>query len=103
MSKTPKNEELYLSFFQERIAIIDATKTIERLEAENERLRDFAESVVQWSEAYPEDVFIPPTDEDISAMCLNLGMSLTRISAMVLRSFTKPWGDRAREALKGGE
>ena len=80
-----------------------ALDKIDRLEAENEQLRDFVESVVQWSEAYPVDVFTPPTDEDINSMCLNLGMSLTRISAMVLRSFTKPWGDRAREALKGGE
>ena len=63
MSKTPKyimdfisvlapgNEELYLSFFQERIAIIDATKTIERLEAENERLKDALRQVSQYVHA----------------------------------------------------
>ena len=58
MSKTPKyimdfisvlapgNEELYLSFFKERIAIIDATKTIERLEAENERLKELCNDLI---------------------------------------------------------
>jgi hypothetical protein len=70
-----------------------------QLEAENARLREFAEDVLNWSKAYPVEVFPEPTPEQVDEVCKILNFRIDRISAMVLRAFTKTWGDKARAAL----
>ena len=71
----------------------------EKAEADAKALRDFAEDVVGWSEAYPERVFPEPSVEQIKAVCDGLGITLDCVSAAILRTFTKPLGDKARDAL----
>lgn len=77
------------------------TEAIEALQEENERLREFAESVVQWSKAYPKKIFTEPTPEQIDEVCKESGFRIDRIAGMVLRDFTKPWGIRAQKVLDG--
>jgi len=58
-------------------------------------LREFIEDLINWSRAYPESVFHEPTPAQVDAACNSLGFSIDSISAMVLRRFTKRWGERA--------
>ncbi len=73
----------------------NANKRIEELET-------FVYDVLQWSKAYPKDVFTEPTPEQVDAVCKTLGFRIDRISAMVLREFTKAWGAKADKLLSGG-
>jgi|WetSurMetagenome_2_1015567.scaffolds.fasta_scaffold308333_3 hypothetical protein len=60
---------------------------------------DLAEKVKQWAEAYPNDIFQEPTPAQCQEAFEKAGFSMTCFSAMVLRVFTKPWGDKATKAL----
>jgi hypothetical protein len=62
-------------------------------------LRDFAEDVLGWAEAYPTKVFTEPEPEKVRIVCESLGCTLDAIAAMVLRAFTKPWAEKSRAAL----
>jgi len=62
-------------------------------------IRGFTEDIVKWSEAYPTTIFHEPTPEQIDEVCKASGFRIDAISAMVLRAFTKPFGDKARDAL----
>ena len=84
---------------QEREALDIIYAELAALRAERDRLREFADDVRKWSEAYPTNIFTEPTPEQVDAVCKTLGFRLDRIAAMVLREFTKPWGDAARAAL----
>lgn len=64
-----------------------------------DKLEKLAEDVRQWSDAYPTKIFHEPTPEEVRKVCDAMGVPLDCIAAMVLREFTKPWGDRARAAL----
>lgn len=64
-----------------------------------EKMVELAENLVQWSEAYPADIWEEPTPEKVDAVCKTLGCRIDNITAMVMRRFTKPWGDKARKAL----
>jgi hypothetical protein len=64
-----------------------------------EELIDLADDIVKWSESYPVSVFGEPTPEKAQEVCEALGCTLDSFSAMVLRHFTKNWGNRARQAL----
>jgi len=72
---------------------------MEKLKDQNAELRSFAEEVLQWSEAYPERIFSEPTVEEVGEICKTLCVPLGRISAMILRKFTKPWGSKAIKVL----
>ena len=78
----------------------DEKDRISKLEADNARLREFAEDVVNWSKAYPTAVFPEPTPEQVDEVCKTLGFRIDRISAMVLRAYTKTWGNKASAALR---
>lgn len=75
----------------------------EKAEARVDRLEKLAEDVRQWSDAYPTKIFHDPTPEEVRKVCDAVGVPLDCIAAMVLREFTKPWGDQARAALEGGQ
>ena len=79
---------------------IQANREVDRLRERERVLVEFAESMVEWSEAYPKAIFQEPTPEQVQAVCKGLGFSIDSISAMILRIFTKPVGDRARAALE---
>ena len=64
-----------------------------------DEIREALEEFVKWSEAYPVDVFHEPTPEQVDAVCKTLGFRIDAISAMVLRNFTKHFGDIAKQAL----
>lgn len=68
-------------------------------EAKVEELEEFARDVVKWSESYPVSVFGEPTPEQIDDVCKSSGFRIDKISAMVLRRFTKSWGEKALVAL----
>jgi hypothetical protein len=69
------------------------------LEARMERMRVAVEQFEEWSNAYPESIFPEPDPKKVHEVCLSMGMSIDAISAMVLRLFTKRFGDLARAAL----
>ena len=73
---------------------------IQALRDRVEKLETFANDVLQWAGAYPKRVFTEPTPEQVHSVCKSLGVGLDQVSAMVLRVFVKPWGDKAAEALK---
>ena len=77
----------------------DPESNLAALRSENQRLRDLAEDLLKWSKAYPVSVFPEPTPKQVDDVCKSLGFRIDRISAMVLREFTKQWGDKARAAL----
>ena len=84
----------------ERLAARDAWHYVQ---ADSDRLAEFAQEVVQWSEAYPTKIFHEPNPEQVNAALNQIGMTFDCFSAMVLRAFTKPWGEKARTALKAHE
>jgi hypothetical protein len=75
-------------------------KRILKKSARKEALEKLAEELLKWEEAYPVDIFTEPTPQQVDVVCRQLGFNIDRISAMILRSFAKQWGDKAREALK---
>lgn len=54
-------------------ALNKACDKIAKLEAENERLRNFAQEVLNWSNGYPKKVFSEPTPEQVDEICKGLG------------------------------
>lgn len=64
-----------------------------------EALEGLAEEMLSWAEAYPTDIFTEPTPQQVDDVCKLLGFRLDRISAMVLRAFTKQWAEKAKKAL----
>jgi hypothetical protein len=93
------------------LSLDDAAKLIESRDAEiradearkqAERYAacvDLAEEVKRWAEAYPKDIFHEPTSEQCREAFEKAGFNMTCFSAMVLRLFTKPWGEKASKAL----
>jgi len=67
---------------------------------ENERLRDVLRDFVAWSEAYPEDIFVPPDYAKAHELLQAGGMTLDAISASIMRRATEMIGRRARAALE---
>jgi hypothetical protein len=95
------NKNLELSELHENLCKKFDEVDIERLDLEK-RLSEaveLAEEIKQWSEAYPKEVFYEPTPEQIADICDVSGTTLDSVSAMVLRNFTKQWGDRAKTFL----
>ena len=88
------SEELHLCKYTRSLRSALAEKT-----AQVERLREFAEHIDQWSNAYPEGMFPDPAPEQIDQVCKTLGCRIDSIAAMILRETVKPFGDLAREAL----
>ena len=76
---------------------------INELENRIEKLEAGLNEIIEWSEAYPEDVFPQPTPDQIDAVCKQSGFRIDSISAMVLRRFTGYGARIAREALKGSD
>jgi len=72
---------------------------------EIERLREAMERIMEWSEAYPETVFVPPTSEQFKAAheaLKSIGMSLDKFSVDAMRHVVTGVGGIAKEVLKGG-
>jgi len=90
-----------LRFNAAAMEVEELTEENEKLKAENERFRRFAESIVQFSKAYPETVFREPTPEQVDVICQSLNLRIDNISAMILRGFTEQWGIMAQAALSG--
>lgn len=64
-----------------------------------ERLEEALQRIVQWSEAYPPDIF-PEPDWKKAAQLLNAGgMTLDRISGACMRHVVESVGLIAKEAL----
>jgi hypothetical protein len=68
-------------------------------ETEIERLRDALERIVQWSEAYPLDIFPEPDFAKAQEVLTANGMTLDAISASCMRHVVEGVGKIAREAL----
>jgi len=64
-----------------------------------ERLETALQKIVQWSEAYPLDIFPEPDWEKVAALCEAGGVSLDAISAHCMRQVVRGVGMIAREAL----
>lgn len=72
------------------------------LEARSERLTEALEQIRTWSQAYPRDIFAPPTEEqlrDAHASLAMLGMSLDKFSAHAMRHVAEGVGKIADAAL----
>ncbi len=74
-----------------------------------ERCDDLIEAlqrIVQWSEAYPTDIFHEPTSEEshkAHKLLTENGMTLDTFSASMGRNCLKGVGDIARRALTSGK
>ena len=66
---------------------------------EIERLREALERIDQWSQAYPENIFIPPDFKKAHAALQTVGMTLDGIAGDVGRRMSEPIGKLARDAL----
>jgi hypothetical protein len=64
-----------------------------------EGLTEFARSIVEWSEAYAAKTFGEPEPAKVAEVCEQLGTNIQTIATMVLRNYTKPYGDMARRVL----
>lgn len=72
----------------EGVLASDYQQTIEALRAENELLSDKLNQVLDWCNAYPEDVFIPPTSEEwanFHQVLKNNGLNGTAFSGDISR------------------
>jgi hypothetical protein len=67
--------------------------------AENDQLREALERIVQWSEAYPLDVFPEPDFKKARALLEAGGITLDAVSASCMRHVIEGVGKIAREAL----
>ena len=74
-------------------------QTILSLLDEVEALRDAHQSIVQWSEAYPLDVFPEPDLKQARALLEAGGMTLDAISADAMRHVIEGVGKISRRAL----
>ena len=78
------------------------TDMIERV-ARAEKYEEALERIVQWSEAYPLDIF-PEPDFKQAAELLNAGgITLDAIAASCMRRVVEGVGKIASDALRGGE
>ena len=73
---------------------------IEQLKEENRKLRVFANSILDWSNAYPEEVFPRVSYDVIKSIAIDYDISLDRISAQILRDMLEPWGKLAKKTLE---
>lgn len=80
-----------------------ADNRAEELRAQVETLREFVAEAVEWSEAYPPDLWPEPTPNQVDTVCHSLGFSIDRIAAMVLRGYTIRWSNKARALLSATE
>jgi len=71
-----------------------------RYEEQYSRMADALKSIVQWSEAYPEDIFPEPDWKKARALLEAGGMTLDSVSAHCMRHVVDGVGKIAREALE---
>jgi|HubBroStandDraft_3_1064219.scaffolds.fasta_scaffold2841541_1 hypothetical protein len=69
---------------------------------ETKRYREALERIVQWSEAYPLDVFPEPDWKRAGDLLRAGGMTLDAISASNMRHVVEQVAKIAREALEDG-
>jgi hypothetical protein len=70
------------------------------------RLREALESIVQWSEAYPLDIFHEPTKDEwkkAHELLTANGMTMDAFASSCMRHVIKGVEKIARDALKEGE
>jgi len=72
-------------------------------EAEIERLSEALERIVQWSEAYPLDLFPEPDFQRAHEVLTAHGMTVDAISASAMRHVVEGAGNIARAALSPEE
>ena len=66
-----------------------------------ERYEEALQQIVQWSKAYPLDIFPEPDFKKASELLKAGGMTLDAISASCMRHVVEGVGKIAREALEG--
>jgi hypothetical protein len=96
----PVTEQIMMAGRACKAAVAWHKEEVEALEARITELEVLAERIIDWSEAYPTSVFTDLTEDEIEGITYYQGVSMERLSAHVLRRFTKPWGDRARSIMK---
>lgn len=78
-------------------------KKAPEVSTKEEALTEFVEKFIDWTEAYPQEVFTELTLDQIDTVCKALGFRIERISAMVLHDVLKTWGIEAQAALNTKE
>jgi hypothetical protein len=71
----------------------------EEVDARIEMLESALQRIVQWSEAYPLDVFPEPDFKAVQVALLNAGLSLDCVSASNMRHVITGVGKIAKEVL----
>jgi hypothetical protein len=74
-------------------------KTLEQAQTRIETLEDALERIVQWSEAYPLDIFPVPDWKKAAELLKAGGITLDAISAHCMRHVVEGVGKIARAAL----
>jgi hypothetical protein len=72
------------------------------LQAENERLRNALEQIEQWAHAYPEEVFLPVSDEQVrhaARVLREAGISMGGLHGSWARHIVEGIDEIARSAL----
>ncbi len=86
------NDETYVN-------VDELLRENKRLFAENERLEDGLHQIVQWSKAYPLDIFPEPDLDKAATVLKENGMTLGAISASNMRHVVTSVGVIAAKAL----
>ena len=73
------------------------------LEAKLSKMEEALEKIIQWSEAYPLDVFPEPDFEKVAKVLKDNGMTLAAVSASNMRHVITEVAGMAREALAGDD
>jgi hypothetical protein len=79
--------------------IVFLKNDVERLNARIEVLDAALRRIVQWSEAYPPDIFPEPDWKKAAALLNAGGITLDRISGSCMRHVVEGVGEIARAAL----
>ncbi len=81
-----------------------APEDSDRLQARNEQLEELLHEMLQWCEAYPEDIFTPlqgdPIKETGDYDTEEKRNLITRASASMGRYILKKWPEKIRDALE---
>ena len=98
MSKATYAKEVMISVIDDKINELVDEETA-ALKRENERYTDVLERIVDWSRAYPIDVFPEPDLKKAHAVLKANGMTLDAISASSMRHVVAGVGKMAKDAL----
>lgn len=81
----------------------NAAEVTDEAADEIERLQDALREIIRWGDAYPEDIFIPPTSEQCREgheALKTIGYSMDKFAAHAMRHVARGMAKIAQDALE---